>query len=123
MRSTVTRGQASKHGRMARVAMEKRRAGIVETAPCAWDELLRELGADDELAMQLVRQNNACGDKVRAYAARFFERRYVPEPVLAALGLLEVLERSKAVCWGDLDAAATTLRLHGDRMPADARRG
>lgn len=64
--------------------------------PSQWEELLRALALDDEQALAHVEMRTETGRRLAAFARQHATRRYVPEPVLKALGLDEHVERTLA---------------------------
>ena len=54
---------------------------------CGWDKLLNELHLTEEAALLAVAMNDKCGIKLREFARRMCQARYVPEDVLILLDL------------------------------------
>ena len=54
---------------------------------CDWDKLLSELHLTEEEALLAVATNDKLGTKLRVFARRVHQGRYVPEDVLTLLNL------------------------------------
>jgi hypothetical protein len=71
---------------------QSRKAGyfIPEThAECGWDKLLSEMELTEEQASMAVACGDVLGQKLRSFARRVCQQRYVPEDVLSILKLTQ----------------------------------
>lgn len=71
-----------------------------------WEKQLGELGlTEDQARLLLANGDRRAGDaapKLRAFVRRVFQRRYVPEDVLFAMGLHHQVESSRVLSMRDM---------------------
>jgi hypothetical protein len=103
------------------VAHERKLAGALPVVfgPSAWERLLAQLNLPEQQAALAASERTAQGERLRYFIEREFARRYVPEDVLAAVGLLE---RAQKVAENDCHGGNYRARL-SQYSPAEAMEG
>jgi hypothetical protein len=98
---TMSAASAARRGGWSK-AKERVRKGVMCAPPsedCAWENMLAKTGIARADALRAIGEGWPGSGELEQFARRMCYRRFIPEDVLAMLGLRSAVERNETLNW------------------------